>query len=80
PGDLDPTRYLAAPVQRDPRTLRFGCGRRVCPGPDLVEMLLFTCIAMTLTVFDVNPGPAPPPAHEYTSGTIRWPPYGCDGD
>ncbi|KAJ7097381.1 cytochrome P450 [Mycena epipterygia] len=70
PFTFDPTRHLGAQAQRDPRTLCFGFGRRVCPGRELAEVSLFTCVAMTLAVFDIERGAGPLPVHENTQGTI----------
>ncbi|KAJ7142696.1 cytochrome P450 [Mycena epipterygia] len=71
PSTFDPTRHLGTPApQRDPRTLCFGFGRRVCPGRELAEASVFACVAMTLAVFDVERAPGPLPVHENTQGTI----------
>ncbi|KAJ6537204.1 OrdA protein, partial [Mycena vulgaris] len=67
PSTFDPTRY---PAQRDPRSLCFGFGRRVCPGKELAEASLFVCVAMTLAVFDIGAGKGALPVHENTQGTI----------
>ncbi|KAJ7088056.1 cytochrome P450 [Mycena belliarum] len=78
PAAFDPSRYLSASPQRDPRTLCFGFGRRVCPGRELAEMSLFTCVATTLAVFDIAAGEGPVPVHENTQGTISHPkPFDC---
>ncbi|KAJ7105898.1 cytochrome P450 [Mycena epipterygia] len=78
PSTFDPTRYLATPPQRDPRTLCFGFGRRVCPGRELAEASLFTCVAMTLAVFDIERGAGALPVHENTQGTISHAkPFDC---
>jgi len=70
PAIFDPTRYLASPPQRDPRTLCFGFGRRVCPGKELAQPSLFTCVAMTLATFDIERAGGALPVHENTHGTI----------
>ncbi|KAJ7693199.1 cytochrome P450 [Mycena rosella] len=70
PATFDPARHLASPAQRDPRTLCFGFGRRVCPGKELAEASLFVCIAMALAVFDIERGTGALPVHENTQGTI----------
>lgn len=75
PSTFDPTRYLTTPAQRDPRTLCFGFGRRVCPGRELAEASLFACVAMTLAVFDIERGAGALPVHENTQGTIRRVPH-----
>ncbi|KAH9911659.1 cytochrome P450 [Fomitopsis serialis] len=44
----------------DPRSYAFGYGRRICPGLDFAEAILFANISHILTVFDVVPtGDAP---------------------
>jgi len=44
----------------DPRSYAFGYGRRICPGLDFAEAILFANISHMLTVFDVVPtGDAP---------------------
>ncbi|KAJ7483563.1 cytochrome P450 [Mycena latifolia] len=78
PATFDPARHLAAPAQRDPRTICFGFGRRVCPGRELAEASLFVCVAMTLAVFDITRGQGPLPVHENTQGTISHAkPFDC---
>ncbi|KAJ6529904.1 cytochrome P450 [Mycena vulgaris] len=78
PATFDPARYLSPTPQRDPRTLCFGFGRRVCPGKDLAEASLFACVAMTLAVFDISRGSGPLPVHENTQGTISHAkPFDC---
>ncbi|KAJ7238122.1 cytochrome P450 [Mycena haematopus] len=78
PERFDPTRWLATPPQRDPRTICFGFGRRRCPGQELAETSLFLCVAMTLVTFDIVRGAGPLPLHENTQGTISHPrPFDC---
>ncbi|KAJ7440250.1 cytochrome P450 [Mycena latifolia] len=78
PAAFDPERYLMMPPQRDPRTLCFGFGRRVCPGRELAEPSLFACVAMTLAVFKISRGEGPLPVHENTQGTISHAkPFDC---
>jgi len=78
PFIFDPERHIPGPgkvVQRDPRKVCFGFGRRVCPGMYLAEASLFSCFAMSLAVFDIEKatenGVPITPAHENTSGIIR---------
>ncbi|KAH9847899.1 cytochrome P450 [Lenzites betulinus] len=47
-GSLDPT-------VRDPGTLAFGYGRRVCPGKYFAEDSLYLTVASILHVFDIGP-------------------------
>ncbi|KAJ6465391.1 cytochrome P450 [Mycena sanguinolenta] len=78
PERFDPTRWLATPPQRDPRTICFGFGRRRCPGQELAETSLFLCIAQTLATFDIARGVGSIPSHENTQGTISHPkPFDC---
>ncbi|KAJ7627935.1 cytochrome P450 [Mycena polygramma] len=78
PATFDPTRHLAAQPQRDPRTICFAFGRRVCPGRELAEASLFLCLAKTLAAFDIGRGAGPLPVHENTQGTISHAkPFDC---
>ena len=79
PFRFDPERHIATPgkdVQRDPRNICFGYGRRICPGMYLGEATLFACIATSLTVFNIEKavvdGVPIVPVHESTSGIIRF--------
>ena len=79
PFRFDPERHIATPgkdVQRDPRNICFGYGRRICPGMYLGEATLFACIATSLTVFNIEKavvdGVPVVPVHESTSGIIRF--------
>jgi cytochrome P450 len=71
PATFDPTRHLGKTTQRDPRSICWGFGRRVCPGRELAEVTLFLCVATTLAAFDILRGPGPLPVHENMQGTIR---------
>lgn len=80
PFTFNPDRHIATaerPAQRDPRTICFGFGRRICPGMHLAEASLFSSIAMTLAVFDISKavenGVEITPVHENTAGTISFP-------
>ncbi|KAJ6609072.1 cytochrome P450 [Mycena sp. CBHHK59/15] len=85
PFTFDPTRHIASPdkpAQRDPRTICFGFGRRICPGSVLAEASVFHCVASTLAVFDVSKaverGVPITPVHENMKGTISHPkPFKC---
>ncbi|KAF8896779.1 OrdA protein [Gymnopilus junonius] len=85
PFKFDPERHIAVDgkePQADPRKVCFGYGRRICPGMYLAEASLFSCIAMSLAVFDfekaVENGVPITPVHENTSGTISYPkPFKC---
>ncbi|KAG6915648.1 hypothetical protein DXG01_010612 [Tephrocybe rancida] len=80
PFEFQPERHIATtekPAQRDPRTVCFGYGRRICPGMHLAETSLFSVIASSLAVFDVKKavenGVEITPVHENTSGIISYP-------
>jgi len=78
PATFDPTRHIASPPQREPRTICFGFGRRVCPGKELAETSLFLCVATTLATFDIERGAGALPVHENTQGTISHAkPFDC---
>ncbi|RDB29712.1 hypothetical protein Hypma_013789 [Hypsizygus marmoreus] len=85
PFAFNPDRHIARdgkPTQRDPRTVCFGYGRRVCPGMYLAETSLFAAISMSFTVFDVSKavenGVEITPVHTNTSGIISYPePFKC---
>ncbi|KAI0727629.1 cytochrome P450 [Fomitopsis betulina] len=72
PHTFRPERFLtlfdsnASPAEKecilDPRTYAFGYGRRICPGLDFAEAILFATITHILTVCDISlaqGGPAP---------------------
>lgn len=60
PEKFNPDRFLIDgklnPDIRDPTTLSFGFGRRICPGRHLAMDNAFLTMASVLHVFDVNPG------------------------
>ncbi|KAH8108239.1 cytochrome P450 [Phellopilus nigrolimitatus] len=75
PSIFKPERYLGVDGRKpepDPRALVFGFGRRICPGKELADGILFISIASFLAVFDVQPNKhlSEP---EYTRGTISHP-------
>jgi cytochrome P450 len=78
PFTFDPERHIASPgkeAQKDPRKVCFGYGRRICPGMYLAEASLYSCVSMSLSVFDIKKavenGVPITPVHENTSGIIR---------
>ncbi|KAK2467136.1 hypothetical protein APHAL10511_000685 [Amanita phalloides] len=85
PFRFNPERYIAVdgePVQRDPRTICFGYGRRVCPGMHLADGSLFLTLASSLLFFDitktVEDGVEITPIYEQSSGIITYPkPFKC---
>jgi len=61
PDDFKPERFLDGsgkinPNVRDPYTMAFGFGRRICPGRHLSRNGLVLFAASTLHVFDITPG------------------------
>ncbi|KIM37607.1 hypothetical protein M413DRAFT_258291 [Hebeloma cylindrosporum] len=85
PFTFDPERHIASPgkeAQQDPRKICFGYGRRICPGMHLAEASLYSCVSMSLAVFDIEKavenGVPITPVHENTSGIISYPkPFKC---
>ncbi|KAI1789703.1 CyP450 monooxygenase [Ganoderma leucocontextum] len=60
PETFNPDRFLGEdgslnPNVRDPNTVAFGFGRRVCPGRDISDAMVFICAASILHVFDIGP-------------------------
>lgn len=58
PSTFDPERYITSKThesQRDPRTIAFGFGRRICPGRVLADSSVFLSCAMTLAAFSILP-------------------------
>ncbi|KAI4651751.1 hypothetical protein J4E93_001947 [Alternaria ventricosa] len=78
-----PERYIATPThtaEPDPRTWTFGYGRRVCPGRYVADNALFTTIAQSLAVFNVEKpienGKVVEPRVEFEPGVVSHPkPY-----
>ncbi len=79
PFEFKPERHISTdddkPAQRDPRTMCFGFGRRICPGLYLADASLFLTIASSLLLFDITKvveknGVEITPVHEQTSGII----------
>ncbi|KAJ8482321.1 hypothetical protein ONZ51_g5440 [Trametes cubensis] len=58
PQEFNPDRFAAKdgrPVPRDPRTIAFGFGRRLCPGMHFANAFLFLAITRTLAAFEICP-------------------------
>ncbi|PBK75449.1 cytochrome P450 [Armillaria solidipes] len=83
-----PERFMHAPDAKDggprePNTIAFGWGRRICPGRFLAENSLWLHVATTLQCFNILPvtgsdGNAVIPPREYTSGLASRPnPFPC---
>ncbi|KAF9522935.1 cytochrome P450 [Crepidotus variabilis] len=83
PFKFDPERHLGPNPQRDVRKICFGFGRRICPGMLLADASVYSCIAMSLAVFNIEKavdgnGIPITPVHDNTSGIISFPkPYEC---
>ncbi|KAF7776140.1 hypothetical protein Agabi119p4_4533 [Agaricus bisporus var. burnettii] len=81
PDEFRPERFLAAEnggiVERDPRDLCFGFGRRVCPGIHFADASVFILCATSLAALDIETqvvnGVAIEPILEYSTGTISRP-------
>jgi hypothetical protein len=78
-----PERYITTPThtaEPNPRTCTFGYGRRVCPGRYVADNALFTTIAQSLAIFNVEEpiehGKVIEPKVEFEPGVISHPkPY-----
>ncbi|KAI0078416.1 cytochrome P450 [Panus rudis PR-1116 ss-1] len=59
PYEFKPERFIKVgkldPNVRDPTTIAFGFGRRICPGRHLANATLFIVIASTLHTFNIEP-------------------------
>lgn len=57
PMAFKPERFLKTAdnePERDPRTILFGFGRRICPGRELADPSVFMEVAMSLAVFNIR--------------------------
>ncbi|KAL4733293.1 cytochrome P450 [Aspergillus similis] len=54
PMSFKPERFLGDKPERDPQTLAFGFGRRVCPGRILADSSIYLTIAMSLAAFNIS--------------------------
>ncbi|KAK0469989.1 cytochrome P450 [Desarmillaria tabescens] len=88
PMAFRPERFMHAPDVKDggprePNTIAFGWGRRICPGRFLAENSLWLHVATTLHCFNILPvtgsnGKAVIPPRDYTSGLASRPkPFPC---
>ncbi|TDL20092.1 cytochrome P450 oxidoreductase OrdA-like protein, partial [Rickenella mellea] len=84
PFEFKPERFLEDKPERDPHTLSFGFGRRICPGKELADSSIFLGIAMSLAAFNITKardehGVEIDPGCEFTSGVISHPkPFRCN--
>ncbi|KAL5046488.1 hypothetical protein BDW71DRAFT_181799 [Aspergillus fruticulosus] len=51
---FNPERFLGDKPERDPQTISFGFGRRICPGRILAESNIYLTIAMSLAAFNIG--------------------------
>ncbi|KAJ6550242.1 cytochrome P450 [Mycena capillaripes] len=87
PKSFKPERFLRNgklnPDVRDPETVAFGFGRRICPGKHLASDSLWLTIASMLATMDIKKavdeeGKVVEPSYEYTSGLVYTPlPFKC---
>ncbi|KAL2784224.1 cytochrome P450 [Aspergillus keveii] len=54
PMTFNPSRFLGDHPERDPQTLVFGFGRRICPGRILADSNIYLTIAMSLAAFEIG--------------------------
>jgi cytochrome P450 len=57
PHTFDPTRFLKATPDPDPRKYIFGFGRRICPGLHVANNNTWMMCAGLLAVFDIRASP-----------------------
>ncbi|KAL4953791.1 cytochrome P450 [Aspergillus filifer] len=55
PSEFNPSRFLGDSPEKDPHTLVFGFGRRICPGRVLADRIIFLAIAQSLAAFEIQP-------------------------
>ncbi|KAL4798677.1 cytochrome P450 [Aspergillus venezuelensis] len=55
PSEFNPSRFLGDSPEKDPHTLVFGFGRRICPGRVLADRTIFLAIAQSLAAFEIQP-------------------------
>ncbi|KAL1718970.1 cytochrome P450 [Schizophyllum commune] len=85
PMEFWPDRFLATEgrqPEKDPRTICFGFGRRICPGRELADISLFLACASILSVIEIRKWKdgdvEVAPVEGQTSGSISHPlPFKC---
>jgi len=79
PHIFDPTRFLGDKQERDPFSIIFGFGRRICPGQPFAEAAIFLYIAALLSTFKISQDKASSPIdREDISQLPTYPaPYAC---
>ncbi|KAK7682344.1 hypothetical protein QCA50_014549 [Cerrena zonata] len=77
PFSFNPDRHLGEELERDPRDVVFGFGRRVCPGMHLADASVFLTCMLSLAAFDISKvirgGKTIEPVCEYQTGFISHP-------
>ncbi|KAK7682349.1 hypothetical protein QCA50_014554 [Cerrena zonata] len=77
PLDFNPDRFLGDTPERDPRSIAFGFGRRICPGLNMADTAVFIACAQSLAVFNISKvvrdGIVVEPDCEYEAGTVSHP-------
>ncbi|KAF9010716.1 cytochrome P450 [Cyathus striatus] len=84
PFRFKPERFFAGTATpRDPRTIAFGFGRRICPGQHIAESSIFIQIVAILAAYDISKvidsaGIEIEPEAEFTTGLVRHiKPFSC---
>ncbi len=82
PDKFDPERYLTPDGDlnnkiRDPESITFGFGKRVCPGKHFALESLWLSIARMLAVYEIGEptdldGRPVGPEREFTTGLLRY--------
>ncbi|KLO04415.1 cytochrome P450 [Schizopora paradoxa] len=78
PDNFRPERFLGDHPEPDSYGSAFGFGRRICPGKELADAILFIFAAQTLAAFTIEKarnadGEEIEPAEDYTNGVISRP-------
>ncbi|KLO17020.1 cytochrome P450 [Schizopora paradoxa] len=78
PTKFNPERFLGENPEPDTHDISFGFGRRICPGKELADAILFVSIAQSLAAFTIGKakdsnGNEITPAEDYTNGIISRP-------
>ena len=76
PETFNPGRFLDINgniPEKDPFSLVFGFGRRVCPGQEFSITLIYLCVAMCLSVFDIEKPPNKDLKVDFTSSLVIKP-------
>ena len=68
-----PERFLGGNPEKDPFSLVFGFGRRICPGRELAESTVYLCAAMSLAVFNIVKPPNRELEVKFASGLVCKP-------